>query len=78
VVVRDDEDALPDPGSPRGGRKVGVTGQRMPPLALYREIGELDPEERRTGNVGLQVQVAPRLPLGQRVGAVDEPVLDDQ
>jgi len=78
VVVRDDEDALPDPRSSCGRRKVGVTRQRVPPLAIDRQVRELDPEERRTGNVRLQVQVAPRLPLGQRVGAVDEPVLDDQ
>jgi hypothetical protein len=45
-------------------------------LALDREVGELDAEERGAGNVGFQVQVAPGLPPVELVRAVDEPVVD--
>jgi hypothetical protein len=78
VVVRDDKDALADPGPPRGRRKVGVTREWMPSLALNRQIRELDSQKRRPRHVRLQVQVAPRLPLVERVRAVDEPILDAQ
>jgi len=50
----------------------------MPSLPFDREVGELDPEERRARDVRLEVQVAPRLPVGQRVGAVDERVVEAQ
>jgi hypothetical protein len=78
VVIGNDEDALADPRPPRGRRKVGVTREWMPSLALNREIRELDSQKRCPRDVRLQVQVAPRLPLVERVRAVDEPILDAQ
>jgi hypothetical protein len=39
VVVRDDEDAVADPGPPGGGREVVVARQRMAALAFDRQIG---------------------------------------
>jgi hypothetical protein len=48
----------------------------MPPLLFDREIRELDTEEGRAGDVSVEVQLPPGLPPVERVGAVDEPVLD--
>jgi hypothetical protein len=74
VVVRDDEDAVADPGPPGGGREVVVARQRMAALAFDRQIGQLDAEKRRARNVRLEVELPPGLPAVERVRAVDEPV----
>jgi hypothetical protein len=76
VVIGDDEDPLADPGSPRSGREVLLARQRVTPLPLDREVGQLDPEERRAGDVRVEVQLPTRLPAVELVGAVDEAVLD--
>jgi hypothetical protein len=76
VVIGDDEDARPNPGPARGRREVGVPRQRVPPLALDRQVGELNAEEHRSGHMRLEVEVPTRFPLVERIGAVDEAVLD--
>jgi hypothetical protein len=76
VVIGDDEDVLPNAGPARGRRERIVPGQRMPPLALDRQVGQLDAEERRAGNVRLEVEIPTRFPLVERIRAVGEPVLD--
>jgi hypothetical protein len=76
VVVGDDEHAVADPGTTRRGGEVVLARQGMPPLPFDREVGELDAEERRAGNVCLEVALVPCLPAIELVGAVDEAVLD--
>jgi hypothetical protein len=76
VVVGDDEHAVTDARATRGGREVLLARQRMTPLPSDREVGELDAEERRTGNVCLEVELATGFPAAELVGAVDEAVLD--
>jgi hypothetical protein len=44
-------------------------------LPLDREIRQLDAEERRAGNVSLEVELPTRLPPVELVGAVDEEVV---
>jgi hypothetical protein len=77
VVVGDDEDALADSG-PADRRGEGIGGrQRVAPLPLDRQVGQLvDPEERRAGNVRVEVALATGLDPGEVVAAVDEAVLD--
>jgi len=48
----------------------------MAPLPFDRHVGELLAEERRAGNVCLEVELAPGFPAVELVGAVDEAVLD--
>jgi hypothetical protein len=77
VVVGDDEDARPDshPGR-RGCERLGG-GQRVPALALHRQVGELvDPEEGRARNVRFEVLLATGLDPREVVPAVDEPIVD--
>jgi hypothetical protein len=76
VVVGDDEYALADPRATRGGREIVLARQRMAPLPLDREIGQLDAEKRSAWNMRLEIQVTTRLPAVELVGAVDEAVLD--
>jgi hypothetical protein len=77
VVVRDDEDARADPG-PSGHSGEGVrTRQRMPAPTLRAQIGQLvDPEERRSRDVLLQICLPPSVGAIERVAAVDELVPD--
>jgi hypothetical protein len=45
----------------------------MPSLPCDRQVGELvDPDERRTGDVLVEVRLASRLDTVERVPAVDE------
>jgi hypothetical protein len=74
VVVGDDEDALADPRPARSRSEVLVPRKRVPALPFDREIGELGAEERRARDMRVQIEIAPRLPLVERVRAVDEPV----
>jgi hypothetical protein len=76
MVVRDDEHTVADAGAAGGGREVLLAGQGMAPLPFDRQVGQLDAEERRAGYVCLEVELAPRLPAVELVGAVDEAVLD--
>jgi hypothetical protein len=76
VVVGDDEHALPDPCPADRRRERLRARERVSPLAFDREVGELVAEERCARNVRLEVQLLPRLPAVELVGAVDEPVLD--
>jgi hypothetical protein len=77
VVVGDDEGALADPGPARGGGERLRAGERMPTASLGREVGELvDAEERRAGNVLVQIGLAPRFDAVEGVRAVDESILD--
>jgi hypothetical protein len=76
VVVRDDEHPVADARATCCGRELLRARQRVPALALDREIGELDAEEGGSGDVGLEVQLAPGFPAVELVGAVDEAVLD--
>jgi hypothetical protein len=49
----------------------------VPPLPLDRQVGELvDPDERRAGDMLVEVCLSSRVDAVERVGAVDEPVLD--
>ena len=74
MVVGDDEDALADPRPARGRSEVLVPRKRVPALPLDREIRELRAEERRARDMRFQIEIAPRLPVVERVRAVDEPV----
>jgi hypothetical protein len=75
VVVGDDEDAVLDPGPRGGGGKIVRARQRVSPSALDRQVGELvDPEERRAGDVRLEIRLAPRLDAREVVPAVDEAI----
>jgi hypothetical protein len=76
VVVCHHEDAVRDPRPPRRSREGILPRQRVAALALDRQVGELDAEERRAGDVGLEVEVAPGLPAVELVCAVDEAVVD--
>jgi hypothetical protein len=49
----------------------------MAALPLHRQVGErVDAEKPGPGDVLLEVALPPRLDPIERVGAVDEPVLD--
>ncbi len=76
MVVRDDEDALADPGPRCGSRECFGAGQRMPPLPFDGEIGELLAQKRSAGDMRLQVQLSPSLDAVELVRAVDEAILD--
>ena len=77
VVVRDDEDPRADAGPPGSSREMVRTRQRMPATAFNGQIRELvDPEERRSWNVLLQIRLPPGVDPIERVAAVDEPVPD--
>jgi hypothetical protein len=75
VVVRDDEDAVPDPGPRGGGGKILRARQRVPALPLDRQVGEfVDAEERSARNVLAKIRLVPRLDPREAVPAVDEAV----
>ena len=77
VVVRDDEDAFADPGPPCGSREVLPAREWMTAPTLDDQIRQLvDPEERRSRNVLLQICLTPGLDSIERVAAVDELVAD--
>jgi len=77
VVVRDDEDSVADPGPPGCGHKRLLARERVPALPLDGQVGErVDPEERRTRNMLVEIRLAAGLDAVQRVAAVDEPILD--
>jgi hypothetical protein len=77
VVVRDDEDARADPGPPGRSREIVRARQRMPAAALGGQIGQLvDPEERCSRDVLLQICLPPSVDAIERVAAVDELVVD--
>ena len=72
--VRDDEHVLADP---RPGRDVGEAvrgGQRVPPFAGARAVGQIlvDVEERRARDVALEVDPAAVRRVGELPPAVDE------
>jgi hypothetical protein len=74
VVVGDDEDALADPRPPRGRREVRVPRKRVSALPFDREIRQLRAEERSARDMRFQIEIASRLPMVERVRAIDEPV----
>jgi hypothetical protein len=77
VVVRDDEDPVTDPGPPGCSHKRLLARERVPALPLDGQVGELiDPEERRTRNMLVEIGVAAGLDTFERVAAVDELVTD--
>jgi hypothetical protein len=49
----------------------------VPALPLDGQVGErVDPEERRTRNMLVEIRLAAGLDAVQRVAAVDEPIMD--
>src|SRR3954447_12979190 len=72
-AIRDDEDAVGDPGAAGGPREVALARQRMPPADSGRR-GKvaLDVEERGAGNVSLDVQLATAVWSAELPAAVDE------
>jgi hypothetical protein len=77
VVVGDDEDTLTDPCPPGGGGEVVRVRQRMPSPPFNGQIGQLvDPEERGSRNMLLEIGLSPGLDAIERVAAVDELVAD--
>jgi hypothetical protein len=75
VVVGDDEDAVSDPGPRGGGGEALRTRQRVPPLPVDRQVGQLvDAEERGAGNVLAEVCLPSRIDPREVVPAVDESV----
>jgi hypothetical protein len=77
VVVGNDEHALADPRPARRGGERILVRKRMPAATGEREIGQLvDPEERRSRDVLLQIRLASGLDAVERVAAVDELVSD--
>jgi hypothetical protein len=77
VVVGDDEHAVADPRPGRRGGERLRARQRVSPLPFCGQVRELvDPEERGTGDMRLEVRLAPGLDALERVAAVDEPVRD--
>ena len=73
--VRDDENVGPDAGARRGRRELRGARQRMA-TAGSRRRGQVavEVEERRAGDVRLEVEAPPRLRIGDVPAAVDEAV----
>src|SRR5436190_7273756 len=75
-AVGDDEDAVADPGPPRRGGELPWLGERMS-AAWSRRRGQigLDVEERGTGNVTCEIELAPGAGVAELPAAIDELVV---
>jgi hypothetical protein len=72
-AVRDDEHALADPRTGSRRREVVRIGQRVPPALPGRSREVLvDVEERRAGDVPLEVELTSALRVAELPPAVDE------